>query len=391
LNGFTFWSPTKVIFGADTVSLTGQEVKAFGGTNVLVFYGMESAVKSGVLDAVTKSLEAEGIKYTCISGVQINPLVEFAQAAVEENKDKGFDFVLGVGGGSVIDTAKVVAHGLANPGVQIWDIITLKVELKKSLPIASVLTIAAAGSETSMSSVLTNQTLGIKRGINTQFNRPKFAIMDPVLTYTLPPRHTACGVTDILMHTLDRYFAPDTDNAVTDELAEALMRVIIRYGKIAMDEPHDYKARAELMWAGSLSHNGLMGLGQTLDFAVHQLGHAISGKYDIPHGESLSIAWPSWARYVYKHDIARFARYARGVWNVKNADDEAAALEGISFTEDYFRFITMPVTLTESVGEECKDAVEELADFCTYHQTRTIGSFKKLGFEDIKKIFEMML
>jgi len=391
LNSFTFWSPTKVIFGADTVCLTGQEVKAFGGTNVLVFYGMESAVKSGVLDAVTKSLEAEGINYTCVGGVQINPLVEFAQKAVEDNKDKGIDFVLGVGGGSVIDTAKVVAHGLANPGVQIWDIITLKVELKKSLPIASVLTIAAAGSETSMSSVLTNKTLGIKRGINTQFNRPKFAIMDPVLTYTLPPRHTACGVTDIIMHTLDRYFAPDTDNAVTDELAEALMRVIIKYGKTVMENPHDYKARAELMWAGSLSHNGLMGLGQTLDFSVHQLGHAISGKYDIPHGESLSIAWPSWARYVYKHDVARFAKYARCVWDIKNADDEAAALEGISATEDYFKLLTMPVTLTESVGNECKDAVEELADFCTYHQTRMIGSFKKLDFDAIKEIYTMMV
>ena len=391
MNSFTFWCPTKVVFGADTVSFTGQEVKAFGGTNVLVFYGMESAVKSGVLDSVTKSLEAEGISYTCVGGVQINPLVEFAQKAVEENKDKGIDFVLGVGGGSVIDTAKVAAHGLANPGVPIWDIISLKVELKKSLPIGAVLTIAAAGSETSMSSVLTNQALGIKRGINTQFNRPKFAIMDPVLTYTLPPRHTACGVTDILMHTLDRYFAPDADNAVTDELAEALMRVIIRYGKTAMDEPHDYKARAELMWAGSLSHNGLMGLGQTMDFAVHQLGHALSGKYDIPHGESLSIAWPAWARYVYKDDLARFARYARNVWNIKNADDEAAALEGISATEDYFRLLTMPVTLSESVGESCKNDIDELADFCTYHRVRTIGSFRVLDFDAIKEIYKTMV
>ena len=391
MNSFTFWSPTKVVFGADTVSLTGKEVKAFGGTNVLVFYGMGSVVKSGVLDAVTKSLEAEGIKYICVGGVQINPLVEFAQRVVDENIDKGFDFVLGVGGGSVIDTAKVAAHGLANPGVLIWDIMTLKFDLKKSLPIGTVLTIAAAGSETSMSSVLTNQALGIKRGLGTQFNRPKFSIMDPVLTYTLPPRHTACGVTDILMHTLDRYFAPDADNAVTDELAEALMRVIIKYGKTTMDKPQDYKARAELMWAGSLSHNGLTGLGQSMDFAVHQLGHALSGKYDIPHGESLSIAWPAWARYVYKHDATRFAKYARCVWNVKNADDEAAALEGISATEDYFKLITMPVTLTKAVGEKCKDDVEELANFCTYHKTRTIGSFKSLDFDAIKEIYKMMV
>ena len=391
MNSFTFWSPTKVVFGADTASLTGQEVKAFGGTNVLVFYGQGSAIKSGVLDIVKKSLDGEGIKYTCVGGVQINPLVEFAQKAVLEFADKNIDFVLGVGGGSVIDTAKVVAHGLANPGVPIWDFITLKVEVKKSLPIGTVLTIAAAGSETSTSSVVTNQTLGIKRGLNTQFNRPKFAIMDPVLTYTLPPRHTACGVTDILMHTLDRYFAPDTDNAVTDELAEALMRVIIKYGKTAMDKPHDYKARAELMWAGSLSHNGLMGLGQTMDFAVHQLGHTLSGKYDIPHGESLSIAWPAWARYVYRHDTARFAKYARCIWGIANSDDEAAALEGIKATEDYFRLIQMPVRLTEAVGDKCKDDVDELAVFCTYHKTRTIGSFMVLDFDAIREIYKTMV
>jgi len=391
MNGFTFWSPTKVVFGEDTAKLAGQEVKAFGGTNVLVFYGAGSAVKSGVLDTVIKSLEDEGVKYSCVGGVQINPLVEFAQKAVEDFKDKKIDFVLGVGGGSVIDTAKGVAHGLANPGTPIWDIITMKVDLKKSLPIGSVLTIAAAGSETSTSSVLTNKAQGVKRGLNTHFNRPKFAIMDPTLTYTLPPRHTACGVTDILMHTLDRYFAPDTDNAVTDELAEALMRVIIRYGKTALDTPNDYKARAELMWAGSLSHNGLMGLGQTLDFAVHQLGHALSGKYDIPHGESLSIAWLAWARYVYLHDVSRFAKYARTVWNIKETDNEAAALKGIKATEDYFRLITMPVALTELVGEGCKNDIEALADLCSYQKSRTIGSFKVLDYDAILEIYKAMI
>ena len=391
MNSFTFWSPTKVVFGADTVKLTGKEVKEFGGTNVLVFYGMGSVVKSGVLDTVTKSLEAEGIKYSCVGGVQINPLVEFAQKAADDFVDKGIDFVLGVGGGSVIDTAKGVAHGLANPGVPIWDILTMKVDLTKSLPIGTVLTIAAAGSETSTSSVLTNKSVGIKRGMNTHFNRPKFAIMDPTLTYTLPPHHTACGVTDILMHTLDRYFAPDTDNAVTDELAEALMRVIIKYGRIAMDEPNDYKARAELMWAGSLSHNGLTGLGQTMDFAVHQLGHAISGKYDIPHGESLSIAWPAWARYVYNHDTARFAKYAHTVWNVNSTDDKAAALQGIQATEDYFKQINMPVTLTESIGDNCKNDINTLADLCSYQKTRTIGSFKVLDYNAILDIYKMMV
>ena len=391
MNSFVFWSPTKVVFGADTAGQTGAEVKSFGGTNVLIFYGMGGAVKSGVLDTVTKSLEAEGIKYTCVGGVQINPLVEFAQKAVDDFKDKNIDFVLGVGGGSVIDTAKAVAHGLKNPSVPIWDFISLKVELKASLPIGTVLTIAAAGSETSMSAVLTNQALGIKRGLSSQFNRPKFAIMDPVLTYTLPLRHTACGVTDILMHTLDRYFAPDTENSVTDELSEALMRVIIKYGLIVMNKPDDYKARSELMWAGSLSHNTLTGLGQTMDFAVHQLGHAISGLYDTPHGESLSIAWPAWARYVYRSDVVRFARYAKNVWNVTNTNAEAAAIEGISATENFFIKLKMPNTLTEAVGERCKDDIEALADFCTYHKTRKIGTFRVLDFDDIKEIFNEMV
>ena len=391
MNSFTFWSPTKVVFGADTAKFTGTEVKEFGGSNVLVFYGSGSAIKSGVLDTVIKSLEAEGIKYSCVGGVQINPLLEFAQKAADDYKDKNIDFVLGVGGGSVIDTAKAVAHGIANPDETIWDIFTQKIELKKSLPVGVVLTIAAAGSETSMSAVLTNKAAGIKRGINTQFNRPKFAIMDPTLTYSLPPRHTACGVTDILMHTLDRYFAPDADNAITDELAEALMRVIIRYGTTTMEKPRDYKARAELMWAGSLSHNTLMGLGQTLDFAVHQLGHALSAKYDMPHGESLSIAWPAWARYSYRTDVARFAKYARTVWNIKDADDNDAALKGIAATEDYFRLILMPVTLTEAVGEKCKNDIDALALSCSYQKTRTIGSFKIIDYNAMKELYAAMV
>jgi hypothetical protein len=387
------------VFGADTASRTGVEVKAFGGTNALVFYGAGSAVKSGVLDTVTKSLEAEGIKYACIGGVQINPIVEFAQKAVDDYRGKGIDFVLGVGGGSVIDTAKAVAHGLSSPDVPLWDFFTLKTEVKASLPVGVVLTIAAAGSETSMSAVLTNQTLGVKRGLPTQYNRPKFAIMDPVLTYTLPPRHTACGVTDILMHTLDRYFAPDTDNAVTDELAEALMRVIVKYGLVVMDKPDDYKARAELMWAGSLSHNGLMGLGQTMDFAVHQLGHAISGKYDLPHGESLSIAWPAWARYCVNNagdasgncGIGRFAKYARAVWGVTESKNEAAANAGIRATADYFKQIKMPVTLTEAIGDQCKNDIDALTELCTYNYTRTIGSYKVLDAGAIKEVYGLMV
>ena len=388
MNSFSFWNPTKVVFGENTASLAGNEVKVFGGTNVLVFYGGGSAIKSGVLDKVTEALSAEGINYDCLGGVQPNPLVEFAQKAVDKYKNKGVNFILGVGGGSVIDTAKAVAHGLAAPDKLIWDIFTGKEVLDSSLPVGAILTIAAAGSETSDSAVLTNKSVGIKRGLRTQLNRPRFAIMDPVLTYNLPPHQTACGITDILMHTLDRYFAPDTDNAITDELAEALMRVVIEQGRVAMEKPNDYKARSELMWAGSLSHNGLTGLGQTMDFAVHQLGHTLSAKYDTPHGESLAIAWPAWARFVYRNDIARFAKYARKVWNVTANDDETAAVAGIEATEEFFISIGMPVTLTESIGDKVRQDIEELAELCSYQSTRTIGAFKVLDTEAIRAIYQ---
>jgi alcohol dehydrogenase YqhD (iron-dependent ADH family) len=389
MNNFEYWSPTKVIFGEDTVKNVGNEVKAFGGHCVLIIYGGGSVVKSGLLEVITKSLDESYIAYYCVGGVQPNPLAEYAQEIADKYKNKEIDFVLGVGGGSAIDTAKAVAHGLANPDATIWDIFTLKEPLNKSLPIGAILTIAAAGSETSASSVLTGKAAGIKRGINTHFNRPAFAIMDPVLTYTTPQRHTVCGIVDIIMHTLDRYFAPDTQNAMTDAIAEALMRVVIDNGRLVLENPNSYEARSELFWAGSLSHNGLTGLGQTMDFAVHQLGHAISAKYDIPHGESLAIAWPAWAKYVYKDDTARFAKYARQVWGITQSDDEMAALEGIEATTDYFKEIGAPVTLTQAIGTVTDDIIDELVDICTFRGTRTIGAFKILDANDIKAIYEL--
>jgi len=388
LNSFSFWSPTKVVFGADTAGQAGVEVKAFGGTTALVFYGSGSAVTSGVLDTVVKSLENEGVECYSVGGIQPNPLLEFAQDTVDKYKDNGIDFVLGVGGGSVLDTAKAVAHGLASPDTSIWDFFTGKKELTASLPVGAVLTIAAAGSETSNSAVLTNQATGIKRGIRTQLNRPKFAIMDPVLTYSLPVRQTACGVTDIFMHTLDRYFAPDADNAMTDELAEGLMRVVIRYGKVAMEKPTDYKARSELMWAGSLSHNMLTGLGQAEDFAVHQLGMPLSARYDTYHGESLSATWPAWARFVYRGDVARFAKYAQNVWGITAEDEETAAQAGITATVEFFQSLGMPVTMTEAVGEKVSEDVDILTELCTFYGTRTIGAFKVLGADEIRAIYQ---
>jgi len=388
LNSFSFWSPTKIVFGEGTVIQTGNEVRAFGGTRVLVLYGSGSVVKSGLLEEVTQSLKGEGLEYFCVGGVQPNPLLEFALKIIEDYKDKNIDFVLAVGGGSTIDTAKAVATGLLLDELPLWDYFLRKALPKKAVPVGVVLTIAAAGSEMSDSCVVTNKKQSIKRGFNSQTNRPRFAIMDPVLTYSLPPYQVACGVVDMLMHALDRYFAPDTDNAITDEISEGLMRAIIKYGKIAMENPTDYKARSEIMWAGSLTHNGITGLGQTLDFAVHQLGHPLSSKYDAAHGASLAATWPSWARYVYRTDVARFAKFTRDVWGINESDDEAAAVAGINATEEYFRSIGMPVTLTEAVGEGVQGDLDELAKLCSFDRTRTIGSFRALDHDDIRAIYQ---
>ena len=388
MNSFSFWSPTKVVFGADTAGQVGGEVKAFGGTKALVVYGGGSVVKSGLLDTVTNSLKAEGVEYFCVGGVQPNPLFDFAVKVIEEYKDKGVDFVLGVGGGSSIDTAKSVAVGLAKNDAPLWDFFCRKAAPTKALPVGVILTIAAAGSETSESAVLTNHADGTKRGMSTPLNRPKFAIMDPVLTYSLPAYQIANGIVDMLMHSMDRYFAPDTDNTVTDEISEGLMRTIIKYGRVAMENPKDYKARSEIMWAGSLTHNGITGLGQQLDFTVHQFGSPLSVRYDTSHGASLAATWPAWARYVYRENVARFAQYARNIWGVKEADDEAAALAGIAATEAYFKSIGMPITLTEAVGEKVKDDIAILTDLCSYNNTRTIGAFKVLGYDDIKAVYQ---
>jgi alcohol dehydrogenase YqhD (iron-dependent ADH family) len=387
LNSFSYWSPTKVVFGDDTVRLAGSEIREFGGTNVLVLYGGGNAIKNGLLEKVTRALSETALRYKVAGGIQPNPRVQLAQQLVDLYNEEGIDFVLGVGGGSVLDTAKAVAHGLAHPGIPVWDFFSGKKTLTASLPVGAIPTIAAAGSETSDSAVLTDLASGEKRGLGTPFNRPRFTIMDPVLTATLPPRQTACGVADIMMHTMDRYFAQGTDNAVTDSLAEALLRVVIKYGKVVMKNPADHKARSELMWAGSLSHNGLTGLGQSKDFSVHQLGHALSAKYDIPHGESLSALWGAWAKTVYRDDIPRFAQYARNVWLVAEPDDAAAAQAGIEATIQYFKYLNMPVSLTEAVGTQTAEDINSLTELCTYRRTRTIGSFRVLDAEAIRAVY----
>lgn len=390
MNHFTYWSPTEVVFGKDTECEIAKYVKKYGGSKVFIVYGGGSVVRSGLLKRVTDMLDADGISYAEFGGVQPNPSLEHAKEGIAQAIKFGADFILGIGGGSAIDTAKGIAHGAANPDVDIWKYWTNELPVEKSLPVGTILTISAAGSETSSSSVLTNKATGSKRGLDTRYNRPKFAIMNPELTYTLPAYQVACGVTDIMMHTLDRYFNP-LENELTDAIAEALLRTVVASGTVAVRDSHNYDAMSEIMWAGSLSHNGLTGLGGAGDFAPHQLGHELSGMFDIAHGASLATVWGHWARYVYKTKESRFVRYAKNVWNITEGTDEEIALAGIQATVDYFKSIGMPTCFSEAeeIGIQSDDVLKDLAYRCTFEGTRTIGSFQVLDGDDIYQIYKM--
>ena len=389
MHSFTYHVPTEVVFGTDAEQKTAEYVKKYGGSRVLVVYGGGSAVRSGLLGRITEQLKNAGLTVETLGGVKPNPRVELARQGVKQAIAMDADFILAIGGGSVIDTAKAVAHGSANPTLDIWHDIWLQPSnLTHSKPVGAVLTIPAAGSETSDSAVLTDEESGVKRGLNTQLNRPAFAILDPALASTLPAYQLACGVTDIMMHTLDRYFNPVTDNEITDEIAEALLRVVIANGQRVVRDPEDLHAMSEIMWCGSLSHNGLTGLGGNKDFAPHQFSQALGAMFDKAHGACLAAIWASWARYVYKTNPARFARYAKRVWDIDETfSTEEAALAGIAATEAYFQSLGMPAGLPALVGKQDDQVIEDLAMLCSFQNTRTIGTFQVLDKDDMRAIF----
>lgn len=392
MQSFEYYSPTHIVFGIGTESRAGSLAAAQGAKRVLVVYGRESAVKSGLIARVTQSLEQAGIVWYTLGGVQPNPRLSLVRKGIEMARETSVDLLLAVGGGSVIDTAKAIADGTANPQYDIWDDIWLKkVAIAASLPVGAVLTIPAAGSETSDSAVLTNDETNQKIGLNTPLHRPKFAIMNPELTYSLPRFQLTCGIVDIMMHTLERYFNPFTTNELTDEFAEGLLRCTIRNGRRAVAHPGDYQAMSELMWCGSRSHIGLTGLGGAKDFATHQLGHELGATFDLAHGATLSATWGSWARYVIVANPSRFAQYAVKVWGLsaEGKDDMTLGLEGIAATEDFFRELHMPTCLSElGLGVLSGETIEGLAYRCAYKNTRTIGTFRVLNHDDILKIYQ---
>lgn len=390
MDNFRFQAPTEMIFGRDVENETGAAAKKYG-TKALLVYGKNSVIKSGLLDRVKKSLDDAGISYREFGGAKPNPTLAHAEAGIKEALDFSADMIIGVGGGSVIDTAKAIAHGTANPDQALWDIWTKKVPLEKSLPVGAVLTIPAAGSEMSDSAVLTNEELGKKSGINTDFNRAKFAIVNPALGQSLPKRQIAAGITDIMMHTMERYFIPDSHCDLTDEIAEGLLRTVIKNGAIIFNDPSDYNAMSEIFWASSLSHNNLTECGRGKDFSVHKFGHALSARYDVTHGDSLSAVWGSWAKELCSEALPRFARYARSVWGVEESADTAAALAGIEKTIDFFKSIEMPVSLRALGIDPDEEDLKALAMDATVQDTLALSRIRPLKAADVLEIYRAAL
>lgn len=390
-NSFEYFSPTRVIFGKETEKQTGKLIREYGGSRVLVLYGGKSAVRSGLLDLVKESLKEEELYFQELGGIVPNPHLDKVYEGIEIGKNEGIDFLLAVGGGSVIDTAKAIAYGLGEPEKDVWELYEHTRKARKCLPVSSVLTIAAAGSETSRSSVITNEKTLEKRAYDDNLARPKFAIMNPEFTKTLPDYQTESGCTDIMMHTMERYFTNGGNMEITDALAEGLLRTVMENAKILHTEPDNYDARAEIMWAGSLAHNDLTGCGNDGgDFMSHKLEHELGGMFDVTHGAGLAAIWPSWARYVYKYCLPRFVKYAKNVMGVTaGGSDEETALLGIKAMEEFYHSIGMPVNLKELGIHPTEEQIREMAEGCLKASGSATGSAKKLDLQDMIRIYQM--
>ena len=386
---FEYYAPTDVYFGKGTADSTGEYVTKYGGRKVLIHYGGGSVVRSGLLDRVKASLDKAGISYTELGGVVPNPHLSKVYEGIDLCRKENVDFILAVGGGSVIDSAKAIGYGVSNDG-DVWDFFEHTRTADACMPVGCVLTIAAAGSEMSNGCVITKEDEDKKRAYDSDLSRPKFAVMDPELTMSLPAYQTACGCTDMLMHTEERYFTNGGNMEITDSIAEGLMRTVIRNARILAKDPENYDARAEVMWAGSLAHNGLTGCGNDGgDFASHMLEHEMGGMFDVAHGAGLAAIWPSWARYVYKDCLPRFRQFAVNVMGIEDqGSDEETALAGIRAMEDFYHAIGMPVNMRELGIQPTDEQIREMARRCAAAVGGKIGSARVLGEEDMIKIYE---
>ena len=392
MKDFKYYAPTRVEFGRESEKKIAELIKMFGGKKVLLHYGGKSAERSGLLAEVENNLKEGGIEYVKLGGVVPNPRLSLVREGIELCKNEGIDFLLAVGGGSVIDSCKAISAGRYFDG-DVWDLYLKKARAERYLPIGCILTIPAAGSEMSDGSVITNEEGWLKKDYCVDEFRCKFAIMNPERTFTLPAWQTACGVTDMIMHTFERYFTKDDDMEVTNILAEGLLRTIMSEAHKVMENPTDYASRAQIMWAGTLAHNDLTGLGGTGDWATHCLEHELSGMFDVSHGAGLAALWGSWARYTRHENLARFVRFAINVMGVSVADhegDEAIAEAGIKAMEAFFQSIGMPTNIHDLISRDITDAeIEEMAVKCSNGGEGTIGGLKTLHKADMIAIYNM--
>ncbi|MCQ2144620.1 MAG: iron-containing alcohol dehydrogenase [Bacteroidales bacterium] len=388
---FKYYAPTRVEFGKNTENKVAELIRQFGGTKVLVHYGGQSAIKSGLLGKVEAQLKEAGIEYVLLGGVVPNPRLSKVREGLEICHREGIDFLLAVGGGSVIDSCKAISAGFYYEG-DVWTLYKHEDHVTRCLPLGCILTIPAAGSEMSDGSVITNEDGGLKKDYCTDIFRCKFAIMNPELTYSLPAWQTACGAVDIMMHTMERYFSINDDMEITDAIAEALLRTVKTEVAKVLKNPTDYNSRAQIMWAGSLAHNDLTGCGTTGDWATHCLEHELSGMFDVSHGAGLAAMWGSWARYVREENMSRFARFAVNVMGVDPGDMscEELAEAGIQAMEAFYHSIGMPTSINELIGKDITDEqIEEMADKCSNYGKTTVGALKVLSRDDMAAIYRM--
>ena len=384
MNNFTFYAPTYFDFGRGTEQHVGMRIKQFGGTNVLLHYGGGSIKRSGLYDRVAKCLEDEGIPYGELGGVQPNPRSGLVYEGIDMCRSGGYDFILAVGGGSVIDSAKAIAAGTCYEG-DFWDFYTKKAEIKKALPVGTILTIAAAGSEGSANTVITNEKTGFKKGAGSDVLRPRFSILNPELTCTLPPYQTAAGATDIMIHICERYFSNTEEVEITDRLCEAVLKTMIYETPRVIRDPDHYEARANIMWAGMLAHNNVCGVGRVQDWASHHIEHELSALYDVTHGAGLAVIAPAWMRYVLAINPHKLVQFAERVWDIPpQQTEEQTALKGIEAFEAFLKSIGMPLTFAE-IGASGKD-IDTLTQKLLEGK-ETEGNYVKLTAEDVKKIY----
>ena len=391
MQGFDFKCPTEVVFGAHAEERIAEKLRAYGAARVFIVYGGGSVIRTGLLSRIERLLTAGGLAFRVLGGVQPNPRVSLVREGVREAIAFGANFILAVGGGSVIDSAKAIAHGASNPETDVWDFWTGRAKLEKTMPFGSVLTLAAAGSETSDSAVLTNEDMQQKLGLNTALNRPVIAFLNPELAFTAPKRQIVCGISDILMHTMERYFTNvKQPNVFSDRVAESLLTTVMDASHTAVKNPHDYDAMSEIMWCGSVSHCNLTELGRGKDFTVHRLGHPLSARYDATHGATLTALWPSWAAYVYKDDASRFAQFAKRLFGITDGTEEERARAGIAHMKAYFEEFGMPANLPALLGHPLGKAdIERLADDATAGGTKKLGSFHPIAKKEAIAIYTL--